>query len=408
MKKALSVLLAIVMVFTLFACSNSNSGTSSSPSPAASPSASPASAAPDTSAPPASESPSAAVDPSVNADEIGFFNSGVDPKSRDTYHIVWAYTYSLMLFEKMGQVFKDYQDKLNVEVTPMTAENDMDKYLINIETFAEQGADGFLIVLDPATKFRIIEVLEETGCPYIALFNSARNEAGNSLVPTVGTDQKNAGATTMQWLADNYKTYWGDIDTSKLGLMAFTLSVSPDLNDRAVITEEVFANLFPKNKDLIFRADAVTGTGAASDIAYNMASTIFSGQPNVDYWFVTCTLEMYGQGVARAVEALGMEDKVLIVDIGSDILCSEWDTGYDGSWKSCLGMSNYLYAAPAICGLVSILDGKSTPESLWPSFKKPGDVAAFYTTTYEMLLKDTYKDYFNGIAEQAGMALPYK
>lgn len=401
MKKAIPVLLAIVMVFTLFACSASNSGTSSSPSPSASPTpVAPASETP-------AASPSEAVDPSVNADATGFFDSGVDPKSRDTYQIVWAYTYSLMLFEKMGQVFKEYEDRLNVEVTSMTAENDMDKYLINIETYAEQGADGFLIVLDPATKFRIIEVLNETGLPFIALFNSARNEAGNSLVPTVGTDQKNAGATTMQWLADNYKTYWGDIDTSKLALMAFTLSVSPDLNDRAVITEEVFKELFPKNTDLVFRADAVTGTGAASDIAYNMASTTFAGQPDVEYWFVTCTLEMYGQGVARAVEALGMEDRVLIVDIGSDILCSEWDTGYDGSWKSCLGMSNYLYAAPAICGLVSILDGKSTPESLWPSFKKPGDVAAFYTTTYEMLKKDTYKDYFNGVAQQAGMPLPY-
>lgn len=403
MKKAITVLLAIIMVFTLFACSGSNSGVSSSPSQSPSPSA----ATPAPSASEAAPSPSAVVDPSVNADEVGFFNSGVDPKSRETYNIVWAYTYSLMLFEKMGEVFKSYEDRLNIQVTNMTAEADYDKYMINIETLAEQGTDAFLIVLDPATKVRIIEVLNETGLPYIALFNSARDDNGNSLIPTVGTDQKNAGATSLHWLNDNYKTYWGDIDTSKLGLMAFTLSVSVDLNDRAVVTEEEFAKLYPENKDLIFRADAVTGTGAASDIAYNMSSTIFSGNPQVDYWFVTCTLEMYGQGVARAVEALGIEDRVLIVDIGSDILTSEWDTGYDGPWKSCLGMSNYLYAAPAISGIVSMLDGVSTPESLWPDRKKPGDVAAFYTTTYEMLKKDTYKNYFNSIAKQAGMPLPY-
>ncbi len=102
-----------------------------------------------------------------------------------------------------------------------------------------------------------------------------------------------------------------------------------------------------------------------------------------------------------------MEDRVLIVDVGSDILCSEWDTGYDSSWTSCLAISNYLYAAPAICGLVSMMDGMSTPESLWPDMKKDGDVAAFYSTPSQMVTKDTYKDYFNGIAENAGMTLPY-
>ena len=86
------------------------------------------------------------------------------------------------------------------------------------------------------------------------------------------------------------------------------------------------------------------------------------------------------RALPEATEVLGMKDRVLIVDIGSDVLCSEWDIGYDGSWKSCLAMSNYLYAAPSLCGLVSMLDGKSTPASLFPSFKKPADKAAFYTT----------------------------
>ena len=62
---------------------------------------------------------------------------------------------------------------------------------------------------------------------------------------------------------------------------------------------------------------------------------------------------------------------------------------------------------PSLCGLVSMLDGVSTPDSLWPDMKKDGDAAAFYTTSYDMLTKDTYKDYFNGIAEEAGMPLPY-
>jgi ABC-type sugar transport system substrate-binding protein len=402
LKKVISVLLAIFMLLSLISCAAKEEAAT----PSASPSAAPASEAPASQAP--AEAPAAAADPSVNADEIGFFESGVDPESRDTYQLAWAYPYTLLLFEMMTQTFKQYEDKLNVEITPMTAEADIDKYLINLETYAQQGYDGFLIVLDVAAKERIVEVLDETGLPYVALFNTYRDESGNSLIPTVGTDQYNAGVTTLQWLYDNYKTYWGDIDTTNLGLLYTTLSVSFDLNERAVATADQFKKLFPDNSEMIFTADQASGTGAATDIAYDLASATFAGNPDIKYWFVTCTLEMHGQGIARAVEQLGMEDRVLIVDIGSDILCAEWDTGYDGSWKSCLGMSNYLYAAPAISGLISMLDGKSTPESLWPDRKQPGDVAAFYTTTYEMLTKDTYKDYFNGVAEQAGMELPYK
>jgi ABC-type sugar transport system substrate-binding protein len=171
--------------------------------------------------------------------------------------------YTLLLFEKMTECFKAYEDKLNVTVETMTAESDIDRYLINIETLAAQGADGFLIHIDVATRDRIVEVLDETGLPYVSIFNSVRDEDGNSLVPTIGLNQYAAGATTMEWLCDNYTTYWGDVDTSKIGNMNFTLSVSVDLNDRAVGAEDVFTERFPDNTDQIFEADL--SWGAAQD-----------------------------------------------------------------------------------------------------------------------------------------------
>ncbi len=405
MKKALAVLLAILMIFSLFACSGNKTDTepSKKPSTEPSPSASEASPADTTDA----GSPETAVDPSVNADKIGYFDSGVDPQSRDTYHIVWAYVYTLMLFEKMTECFKNYEEKLNVQIDTMTAESDIDLYIINLETLAAQGTDGFLIHFDVATSDRIKEVLDEAGVPYVAVFNSVRDQAGNSLVPTIGLDQYAAGVTTMDWMNDNYKTYWGDIDTSKLGLLNMTLSVSEDLNDRAAGAEDTFKKYFPNNDANIFTQDGASGSGARQDIGYNIASATFAANPDIEYWFVTSCLEDYAQGIARATEQLEVEDKVLIVDVGSDILTSEWDTGYDSSWVSCLAISNYLYAAPAICGLISMMDGVSTPESLWPDMKKAGDAAAFYATKCEMITKDSYVDYFNGIAEQAGMPLPY-
>jgi ABC-type sugar transport system substrate-binding protein len=399
-KKAISVLLAILMLFTLLSCAAKEEAASQEPSPSALPASTPPSEEPS-----AAPSESAVVDVSKNADEIGFFESGVDPKSRDTYNIVHMYPFTLLLYELMTQSFNDLAERLNVTITPNTTEGDYDKFIQNIEVFAQQGkTDGFIVVIDATTSARIKEVLDETGIPYIAWCNSVRDESGSELVPCVGLDQYAASQTTLQWLYDNHKTYWGEIDTTQIALMNTNASSNVDLNDRAVGAEDKFKELIPTNAG-VYNLDMVADF--TQDAAFNQASATFSAHPEIKYWFVTNCVEMYSQGVARAAEQLGIEDKVLITDVGSDILCSEWETGYDGSWVSCLAISNYLYAAPALCGLVAMIDGKATPESLWSDMRAPGDQYTFYGAANTMITKDTYKEYFNKYAGLAGAPLPY-
>lgn len=406
MKKVISVLLALVFVFALFACSNKNTDSSPSAAPSAEPSAASSSAAPESAAPASSESsPAAMTDLTKNADEVGFFESGVDPNSRDTYNIVHMYPFTLLLFEMMTQCFNDYGERLNIKVTPSTTENDMDKFVQQIQTFADQGdVDGFIMVIDPSTQDRILEVLDETQIPYMVWCNSMRDENGSEITPCVGLEQKQAAEITVQWLFDNYKTYWGDIDTSEIALLNIDTSLSVDLRDRGIGAEEKFNELIPDNAG-IFYIDMLTDF--TQDYSFNQSSAVFSAHPEIKYWFSTNCVEMNSQGVARAVETLGISDKVLITDVGSDILCSEWETGYDGSWVSCLAISNYLYAAPTLCALVAMLDGTATWDTLWTDQRAPGDVYTFYGAASQMITKDTYKDYFNGYAELAGAALPY-
>jgi len=402
MKKVISVFLAILMALSLFACSGKTSTTpSSSPSASSAPAGS---ETPSASTPSASDSEEV-FDVTTTADELGFFYSGVDPMSRKKYNLVFAYPYTLLLFQKMHETMDHFADKLNFNpLITTTGENDADVYLQNVETLSAQDVDGFIMELDMSIIPRTIELLDEIGKPYISLFNSVRDEEGNNLVPCVGLDQKKAGATTVEWLYDNYKTYWGDADTSKIGLISFTLSISTDLNDRAEGAEEKYKELV-KN-DNIWRVDGVSGDRTAQT-GFDLASATLAGNPQIEHWFITSCLEQYAQGAARAAEALNMEDKVLVTAVGSDILTTEWDTNYDGSWVSCLAISNYLYAAPTVCGLIAMLDGKATPESLWTDQKGPNDKAAFYKTSNSMITKDTYKEYFNKYAQLAEAPLPY-
>ncbi len=406
MKKVISILVALLMILALYSCSGENTST-----PAESPSAddsSTTSSAPveDSTAPDTEDNaPSEMVDITKNADEIGFFESGVDPQSRDTYNIIHMYPYTLLLFELMTECFNVYSDELNCTVTPSTTESDMDMFVQNIELYAGQGnVDGIIVIIDPPTADRITEVLDESGIPYIAWCNSVRDENGVEYVPSVGLDQYSAAQTTVQWLYDNYSNYWGDIDTSKIALMNINASISADLNDRAVGAEDKFNELIPDNAG-VFNVDMVADF--TQEGAYNQASATFSGNPDIEYWFVTNVVEMYSQGAARAVEAMQKEDTVLITDVGSDILCSEWETNYDGPWVSCLAISNYLYAAPTICGLIALIDGTATWDTLWTDMRAEGDTYTFYGAASQMITKDTYKDYFNTYADMAGAPLPY-
>jgi ABC-type sugar transport system substrate-binding protein len=141
--------------------------------------------------------------------------------------------------------------------------------------------------------------------------------------------------------------------------------------------------------------------------AFDVAAATFVAHPEVEYWFCTNCLELYSQGVARAVESLQNEDKVLIIDVGSDILCSEWDNSYDGSWIACMAISNFQYTAPTICGLVAMIDGVATPESLWVDQRAPGDKCTFFVTDNMIVTRDTYQEYFNKYAQLAEAPLPY-
>ena len=397
MKKVISVLIALLLVFTLFACNKETEPATSPEESSAAPSEQAGEPAESTE-PEESQAPETeeAVDPSETENEIGFFYA-LDPDSRDTYEIVFAYPRPMTLMQNITNVLEELGPKLNYNITASTGDNDIDVYIQNLEILATQGTDGFINVIDPTSSVRIVEVLDELGIPYIGMLNTVKDEDGHALVPCIALDGYATGEEQIQWLYDNYQSYWGDIDTSKIGLIDITWSANTEFEDRYTGALDKFNELFPDNSDKIFTADGVTGS-MDTDTGFNMTSPIFTANSDVEYWFVASCLEMYAQGAARAAESLGNEDNVLITCVGSDVLSAEWDNGYEGCWVACVAVSDYQYTVPGICGLISMIDGLSTQESLWTSKRAEGEAYTIYNINAQMVTKDTYQDYFDRIA----------
>ena len=408
MKRIIAILLAILLALMLIACNNgtTNEPTAESSSAASSDestSTTPGSpTSPDTPTSPSSpQSVNPVGDPSVNENSIGFFSDGVDPYSRETYDIVWAYMRPMAIFLNIGDSLRDLESSLNFKVSEYCANSDIDAMIQTIEVYADQGVDGFIIVIDASANIRIKEVLDNTGIPYVGILNTVRDSSGRHIVSVIGHDNTPIVEEIGQWLFDNYKNYWGDIDTSKIALLSFDFSPNVDFHERHLAAVSTFKKLIPDNAG-IFEADGVTG-GLNEETGYELASGILSSNPQIEYWFIISGLELYAQAATRVAESLGIDDRVLISCVDVIVLSAAWDSGYEGCWVSALGNDSIQFAAPAACGIVSLINGTSTPETLWSYRRGANDERTFYQVSHDMITIDTYKDYFARVRAEAGL-----
>ena len=418
MKKAIALLIVVVMAATLVACNggstSDSSGTSTSPGTSDSPGTSPStetSSTPATSGTSGNETSggneSQGNEPQVAAGQnfsdaaniLGFFADGVDPHSRDTLDIVYSYMLPLPMMLAVGSAIRELQSVFNFNMIEYNANNDLDAFIQNIQLYADQGVHGFVTIIEPTATHRVMEIFDATGLPYVSLLNVVRDDQGHNLVPVVGMDDIKIGNDLISWLFDNYKDYWGDVSFDNAGLIPITFSLNIGLNNRAVGCIQEWNRRLPGNNN-IFEADGVTG-GLNEETAYDIVSAIIAAHQEIDRWFITGPLEAYALGAVRATEHLGVEDRTLIASFGSDALVAYWDTGYDGNWVACVPIAPYMYAIPMLAATISMHNGTSDRDSLWSKFRASGDVNTMFQVPYEVVSQKTYKDFMEKYSLEA-------
>jgi ABC-type sugar transport system substrate-binding protein len=333
---------------------------------------------------------------------IGYINDQVDHHARKTYEIAYVYYTSLQMCHDLFIAMQGFQEKLNINVTEYVGNNDADRFISNLETIAMKGADGIICIIDATITERAHEILEETGIPYVVLWNGISDAEGRNIAPVVMIDDRVNGASQVQFLFDHYKKYWGAIDPSEIGLLTLEYSVSPELTARSHGSKDKFKELLPDNPTFV--ADMVS-TGIGADYAHDQAVSIISARPDIKYWFAAGVVDEFGQGAARAAETLGKESNVLIVSSGANVIKQEWDNGYDGCWVAAFAVSDYFWVAPPLAGVIALIDKRATSETLWKERREPDDICTKYKlgSGNDMLTKDNYKTLLDEVKKELGI-----
>ena len=385
MKKIITLCLAALLLFSLFACTKSEDGTpaSNSGNDGAANSAaneSPAAQAPDSS--------------SGGSGRVGYMDDDVDYFARDPYDIAYVYSIDIPIHQQMADSFNYLGSKYNYNFTGYSAQADTDTFINLLEVCIDQGMDGVIVAPFVEVYRRVYEVLDEAGMPFAAPLTPYRDAEDHNMMPVVIFDGYQAGVMLTDWLLDNYKDFFGDIDLSKAGLLTVSLLIDKDIKARADGGKDRYLERVPGAENMVVEMD-MSDTVFSIQGAFDKAATIFAANADKEYWFIVSGSEEWGIGALRAAESIGLGDKTVLATVGSAFAFGgEWDDPDNSpSWRVLVPENTDQFAATLIPGLIALIDGRATFDTLWRDERAPGDFATISYLNIELATRDNYKDY---------------
>ena len=388
MKKIMALLLAIIMATFLFSCSSNNTTSETSESAAA------ASEEPSSDTSEAISEPASADTSSDTATEstVGYVTDDVDYFARDAYHVTYLYAVSVPLTAKTGEKLEVLAEKMNFTLTQMDANYDLGKFVDCIEQEIGTGTDGFIFSPQTDVMQREDELCKEAGLPYVSLMTPYLDEEGNNQCPTVQFDGEEAGGMLADWAVENYSNYFDDVDLESIGFMVMGFSVDQTFINRSDGFMNELKAIRPDLESNIIYVDCIDG-GFSTESGYNKAAATISAYADIENWVIFAVSEEFNLGACRAVEAAGKADDCIVISTGCDAVFLEWDDGNSPEWVATIPVYCTDLAVGCAAGIIALIDGRATSETLWEELKRPNDICAMYNLELQVVTPDTYNDF---------------
>ena len=408
MKRIAVVCLVLAMTATLIACGDGGSTTSTSTS---APSPGTSELPPQVVAPP----PAPEALPDIDAGfEVPFVDFGTDrlddPWARDPYQLVYLIAFHSPFSRAMVETYIKIGERLNFTMESFDTNRDYDLLMNLIETCAGQDYDAMIIEGDYTIMDRIFEIVNEYDITFIpGLSPYIDAPTGRYRMASTVVDSYARGYMCMNYLLDNFMDLSSvDFDWDEVGIATIEYSVISDFNERVAGAEAALRERYP---DLMasnyFPLDtAAEATVISAEAGYNVVAATISANPQYKGWIIHSVVEDMADGGSRALEDLGYGSVSLVTSDSITILRPKWDAGYEGAWVAGVDTPQIQWAHAQITGLLLMLEGKETPETLWPNLRGAGQDYTVIRLPFTMVERHTYVDYIAAVDRYIDLHFP--
>jgi ABC-type sugar transport system substrate-binding protein len=399
MKKALAVILVLVMAFSIISCAGS--GGTTTPTPPAPTAAPPAS---DNTPAPGGKTPAPGT-PSGDGPVIGWFDRNYDYTQNRRFTVTYLISSGSALYDALGNALGAWAEVFNCDFNKVDANGDSDLFISSIETLASRGTDGLLLDPDLTIYPAVIEKCKEVGIKFQTCMGVARDPAtGVLLGPSIGFMQYDYGKMMMKWLDEYRKVNWPEAKIEEIGVIGVTLSSSPPIHDRIRGGQDQWAEMYPEYKDNYFLADCITGA-LDSSTAYGLCGALMPTKPQFKYWLGVAAMDDLADGFASAAIDVGFADTSVTVCVGGTSLIIQWDAGEVTPWKGALMAGQSVFSEPMMASIYAQMAGWANMEDLWPEFidHSQNDSYASLILTSNMLTVENYKRYLEWLDLYTGI-----
>lgn len=328
MKKLIALLLAMVMVFALAACGTTTEAPAETKAQAAEPAA-PAETK-------AEETPAAIT--SLNI--YGIY------KSESPYFVNEAASIEKTLLEKGAEY--------GIDVTWhfLNCDGDAEKYMTQIDTAIADNADAIVTCIpDQTMSEAVVAKCEAAGVPVVACDDPLKDGSDAKLAPWFGIDAYNIGYAAGEWMAD-YATTNNLLEDESVGVLYMTMNTTSSCVPRTEGEKQAMADKLSGALDArTFEVDYIT----TMEDAYNGASAMIAGHPEIKSWLVMVASEQGALGVASAIENAGLAETSCVVTLGCDETTGHWEEGNYSVIRAAAYFSGKVVGKEAILAVVEYL-----------------------------------------------------
>ena len=215
MKKVLAIILALVLVFALFACGTKKPETSA-PAASASPSAAPGSAEPGASAPADGEKsspyPNANPDGTINLDKIAHYDKNYDYTQNEKIKCTYIAQDGGPLYQQSAAAYEHWTPLFNMEWAGFISSNgDADLYMTSLQNQLDQGVRAFILDPDSTIFPSVADLMDDypdtawmsqMAAPRDGTSGEGVPPGGHMIHPSVGFDNYDAGVQVtnkLEW-----------------------------------------------------------------------------------------------------------------------------------------------------------------------------------------------------------------